>query len=378
LARSVKCYLYTQTLLLSSHYDTLIAVNETKTTPRQNFIVNLVNEGKGIGRAGIEQKLQPVYPASKPTIARELARLVTNGVIKIQGIGRSTIYLPATDNPLLTRFDLEQYFSLEPDQRVGAKKKFDFSVFSRLTGLLTHEEIENIESQNRSFSRETSQLDRTIYTKELERFVIELSWKSSKIEGNTYSLLETETLIKDKVEATGKTKAEAVMILNHKRAFENILEGRGDFKNINLSKINELHRVLTDGLSISPGVREQAVGITGTVYKPLDNKWQIIEALEKMSEAINSVQYPLEQALIANAMISYIQPFADGNKRTGRMLTNTILLVHDFFPLSYRSVDEDTYKKALILFYEQGSIYSLKEIFINQYKFALDTYFRSS
>jgi fido (protein-threonine AMPylation protein) len=112
------------------------------------------------------------------------------------------------------------------------------------------------------------------------------------------------------------------------------------------------------------------------VYKPLDNKWQIIEALEKLSDAINISKYPLEKALIANAMISYIQPFADGNKRTGRMLTNAILLAHDFFPLSYRSVDEDTYKKALILFYEQGSIYSLKQIFMNQYKFALDTYFR--
>ncbi len=351
-------------------------MNETKTTPRQKFIVNLVNEGKGIGRAEIEQKLQSLYPSSKPTIARDLASLVTKGIIKIKGNGRSTIYLSASNNPLLARFDLDQYFSLDPDQRIEAKKNFDFSVFSQLTGLLTHEEIEIIESQNRSFAKETLRLDKTIYTKELERFVIELSWKSSKIEGNTYSLLETETLIKDQVEATGKTKAEAIMILNHKKAFESILEGRDDYKNISLSKINELHRVLTDGLSISPGVREQAVGITGTVYKPLDNKWQIIEALEKMSGAINRAQHPLEKALIANAMIAYIQPFADGNKRTGRMLTNAILLAHDFFPLSYRSVDEDTYKKALILFYEQGSIYSLKEIFMSQYEFALDTYFR--
>jgi Fic family protein len=143
-----------------------------------------------------------------------------------------------------------------------------------------------------------------------------------------------------------------------------------------VSKISQLHEVLTNDLSIATGVREQPVGITGTVYKPLDNKWQILEALEKMSEAINVSSYPLEKALIASAMISYIQPFADGNKRTGRMLTNAILLADDFYPLSYRSIDEDTYKKALILFYEQGSLYSLKEIFINQYKFALDTYFQ--
>jgi Fic family protein len=353
-------------------------MSETKTTPRQKFIVNLVNEGKGTTRAEIEQKVKALYPASKPTIARDLASLVTRGVIKINGNGRSTIYLPATDNPLLARFNLEQYFALDPDQRIGAKRKFDFSMFSRLTGLLTHQEIEIIENQNRSFSKETSQLDRTIYTKELERFVIELSWKSSKIEGNTYSLLETETLIKDKVEATGKTKAEAVMILNHKRAFESILNGKEDYKSISLSKITQLHNVLTDGLSISPGVREQAVGITGTVYKPLDNKWQIIEALEKMSEAINSAHHPLEKALITNAMVSYIQPFADGNKRTGRMLANAILLAYDFFPLSYRSIDEDIYKKALILFYEQESIYHIKKLFLDQYQFALDTYFHTN
>jgi Fic family protein len=135
---------------------------------------------------------------------------------------------------------------------------------------------------------------------------------------------------------------------------------------------------LVKDLSISPGIREQAVGITGTVYKPLDNRWQVHEALEKLAEAINKSEYPLEKALVANAMISYIQPFSDGNKRTGRMLANAILLAHDFFPLSYRSVDEEIYKKALILFYEQMSIYHLKEIFLSQYRFALDTYFRAT
>ncbi len=351
-------------------------MNETKLTPRQKFIINVVNEKEGVGRAEIEQKVASFYPASKPTIARDLSSLVGGGVIKIKGSGRSTTYLPLTDNPVLKRFELEQYFALEPDKRTGAKRTFDFSVFSHLTSLLTSEEIETVERQNRKFTEATTRLDRTIYLRELERFVIELSWKSSKIEGNTYSLLETETLIKESVEASGRSKAEATMILNHKRAFESILAGRSDYEKISISKILELHGFMVKGLSISRGIREQAVGITGTAYKPLDNKWQIEEALEKLSAAINNSQYPLEKALIASTMISYIQPFADGNKRTGRMLANAILLAHDFFPLSYRSVDEDTYKKSLILFYEQGSIYHLKNIFAGQYKFALDTYFR--
>jgi fido (protein-threonine AMPylation protein) len=351
-------------------------MNETRLTPRQNFILGIVNGGNGIGRIEIEKRVRSLYPASKPTISRDLSLLVRTKLVKTQGKSIATIYLSFEKNPLLNYQELEQYFALEPDQRTEVKRGFDFSVFSHLKGLFGREEIVALERKNRSFQEATAKLDKTIYLKELERFVIELSWKSSKIEGNTYSLLETETLIKDRIEAKGRSKGEAVMILNHKRAFESILAGRQDYEKITLSKITQLHEFMVKDLSISPGIRQQAVGITGTVYKPLDNKWQIEEALEKLSMAVNRTRYPLEKALIANTMISYIQPFADGNKRTGRMLANAILLAHDFFPLSYRSVDDDTYKKALILFYEQGSVYHLKNIFVGQYQFALDTYFR--
>lgn len=231
-------------------------MNETKITPRQKFILNLVNESEGIKRAEIEKKSSVLYPASKPTIARDLATLVESGVIKLKGSGRSTVYLPIKENPLLRRFDLEQYFALEPDERTEAKRAFDFSIFPRLTRLFTPDEIESIARKNRSFTNATLKLDKTIYPKELERFIVEFSWKSSKIEGNTYSLLETETLIKDSVEAQGKSKHEAIMILNHKRTFESILAGRDDYKHISLAKISELHEVLTEGLSISKGVRE--------------------------------------------------------------------------------------------------------------------------
>jgi hypothetical protein len=353
-------------------------MNETRLTPRQNFVLNIVNGGSGIGRSEIEKQVRSLYPASKPTIARDLSLLVRNKLVKTKGRSIATIYLPFENNPLLKYEELEQYFSLEPDRRTEAKRRFDFSVFSHLKGLFGIEEVTALEEKNRGFQEATAKLDKTIYLRELERFVIELAWKSSKIEGNTYSLLETETLIKESVEAAGRSKAEATMILNHKRAFESILAGKRDYEKITLSKITQLHEVLVRDLSISLGIREQAVGITGTVYKPLDNKWEIIEALEKLSIAINRASYPLEKALIASTMISYIQPFSDGNKRIGRMLANAILLAHDFFPLSYRSVDEETYKKSLILFYEQGSIYYIKRIFIAQYQFALDTYFHTS
>jgi len=165
------------------------------------------------------------------------------------------------------------------------------------------------------------------------------------------------------------------MILNHKDAFKIIVDNRNEFKILSLSVIMELHNSLTKELSITSGIRKQAVGITGTTYKPLDNEWQIKEALEKLIQIVNTVNYPLEKALITASMLSYIQPFTDGNKRTSRMLANAILMAYDYFPLSYRSIDENKYKEALILFYETNNLYFIKQLFLEQYFFAINTYF---
>ncbi len=349
-------------------------MNETNVTPRQNLILTLVNQSDGIGRAEIEKKVVDRYPSSKATIARDIASLVQKKLLKVSGRGKNTVYLHNISNPLLRYVDLEQYFTLEVDQRNGAAS-FDSTLFDNLSGLFDLEEITTITKINKSFSRQTQKLQKDIYRKELERFVIELSWKSSKIEGNTYTLLDTETLIKQSIEASGHPKEEAIMILNHKAAFDTILIHKEEFKKITLSHITQLHNVMVKGLSITTGIRNEPVGITGTTYRPLDNAFQIKEALEKVIGAINASPYPLEKVLIAITFISYIQAFTDGNKRTGRMLANAILLAYDFYPLSYRSVDETTFKEALILFYEQHSIVSFKKILVDQYRFALETYF---
>lgn len=352
------------------------SMHETHLSPRQNMIMAIVNQSTGVSRLEIEKKIASQYPSSKPTIARDLSVLVEKKLIKVSGKGKNTIYLASTPNPLLRYIDLDQYFTLEADQRQTVRKTFDFALFENLRNLFSKKEVADIEKVNKSFTKQTDKLQRDIYKKELERFIIELSWKSSKIEGNTYSLLDTETLIKQSIEAQGHPKEEAIMILNHKSAFETILAHKGEFKKITLSQITQLHNSMVKGLSISTGLRKAAVGITGTTYHPLDNTWQIREALENAISAINISNIPLEKALITSALISYIQPFSDGNKRTGRMLTNAILLAHDCYPLSYRSVDETTYKKALILFFEQHNLFHLKKILIDQYIFALETYFK--
>ncbi|MBI2196105.1 Fic family protein [Candidatus Daviesbacteria bacterium] len=345
-------------------------------TPRQSYILNIINQSEGLLREEIQGKVAELYPISKPTLIRDLNILLSAKLIKIVGRAKATRYLSIADNPLLRYFDLEQYFALDPDKRADVKKGFDESVFKFLHNLLLPNELADLQKSKFSFQQKTSHLEPDILQRELERFVIELSWKSSKIEGNTYTLLETESLIKEQEEARGKTKDEAIMILNHKLAFDTILKNKNDFQVISTSVINQLHNILVKDLSISTGIRKQAVGITGTLYRPPDNEFQIKEAFERIVKVINLTQDPFEKALIAHFMIPYLQPYSDGNKRTGRMLTNAILLAWDLYPLSYRSVDEEEFKKALILFYEQLSIVHVKRLFVEQVKFANETYFK--
>ena len=351
-------------------------VNETMLTNRQKSVLNIINQSDGVSREEIQRLLEKIEPVSRPTLIRDLNILLDGKLIRVEGRASNTKYFPRGNNPLLRYFDLDTYFKLDLDQRIGTKKSFDFEVFKYLRDLFSQIEIKEVKNISKSFSDRVSNSSFDIYKKELERFVIELSWKSSKIEGNTYSLLETEELIKEGVLADGHSNDEVTMILNHKRAFEEILEGRGGFKELSVLKINQLHNIIVQNLNINTGIRNEAVGITGTVYIPLDNKFQIEDAIKETLNLINDDKNPLEKAFIAAVMIPYIQPYSDGNKRTSRMLVNAILLAGDNYPLSYRSVDADEYKKALILFYEQGSLFHFKRIFLEQVNFAYKNYFR--
>ncbi|KKS83703.1 MAG: Filamentation induced by cAMP protein Fic, partial [Candidatus Gottesmanbacteria bacterium GW2011_GWA1_43_11] len=218
-------------------------------------------------------------------------------------------------------------------------------------------------------------LDKTIYKRELERFIVEFSWKSAQIEGNTYDLLETETLLTQNIEAQGHTKQEAIMLINHKKAFDIILEHKKSFLNLSFADITQLHGTLVKGLATS-GIRKQVVQITGTSYVPPSVPADLENYLRKAIKLVNNTVFPAQKAFIASFMIAYIQPFTDGNKRTARMLANAILLDHDYFPLSYRNVDINEYKKAIIVFYETNNLYHLKKIFNGQLDFALANYFK--
>lgn len=138
------------------------------------------------------------------------------------------------------------------------------------------------------------------------------------------------------------------MILNHKRALDFIFSDLNYFKEITLFKVLELHAQVSKNMGITQGLRTSPVGVVGTAYKPLDNQHQINEAMQMLVSVLNGLKHPFERAFVAVLMLSYIQPFEDGNKRTSRILANAILMSENYCPLSYRSVDEVEYKKAII------------------------------
>lgn len=312
---------------------------------------------------------------SRFTVLRDMDFLLKEKLIKKSGRGRGVRYELFSTNPILSYFNPVEYFKKGPDERKLRSDFFNFEVFEYLQSVFSKEEIEALNVVNNKYIERIGKMDKELFKKEIERLTIELSWKSSQIEGNTYSLIDTELLIKERIEAVGHKKEEAIMILNHKNAIDYIFNNKDEFKKLSLYEIEKVHELITRGMGVKSGIRDDSVRIIGTRYKPITGKVKIVDSLQKTIDMVNSFKSSFPKALVLILMISYIQPFSDGNKRTARVLGNAILLSNNACPLSYRSVSEADYKKAILLFYEQNSARFFKELFVEQFKFAVDNYF---
>ncbi len=163
---------------------------------------------------------------SYATAKRLLSKLTNENLVSIKGQGKGTKYFVSSVYELLQPVDIDQYYEEEIDER-KIKIDFNFGLISFVLvkhSVFTTKELEKLNDLQKIYTRNILHLTDTEYKKELERLAIDLSWKSSQIEGNTYSLLETERLLKDKETASGKTKEEAVMLLNHKDAIDFIID----------------------------------------------------------------------------------------------------------------------------------------------------------
>ena len=317
------------------------------------------------------------FKGSDATLKRMIAAGIKAGDIVAEGKARATRYRLSPQAQLLMPLNLDTYFALEVDER-QVQSSYNFELINGLlaeTRLFSDKEQSHLDALQDEFQQHVSELTDNEYRKEMERLGIDLSWKSSQIEGNTYTLLETERLLRESKTAEGKTREEAVMLLNHKDALSFVLDNPDYLKELTVSHIEDIHQLLTKELSIDKGLRRHRVGITGTNYHPLDNEFQIREAMRDACELINSKSNIFEKALLTLILLSYIQPFSDGNKRTARITSNAILIANDYCPLSFRSIDSIDYKKAMLIFYEQNSLYAFKQIFMEQFEFAVKEYF---
>ena len=322
--------------------------------------------------SGSRQQIQDVVPGiSRITLIRDLNHLFSLGLVVITGKGPATAYSVTPKARQLKLYDPAAYLREEPDSRRAQFVAFTPELLDELRQSLSKQDNNRIE---RAVAAYRSRRGGDVAARELERFIIELSWKSSKIEGNTYTLLDTEQLIKGSVEAAGHSREEAVMILNHKAAFDYIWGHRPDYKQLTRAAVEDVHQLLTRDLGIGPGLRRSPVGITGTVYTPPASQIELASHLDGLVGLINGSHEPAIKGLVALAGLSYLQPFADGNKRTARLVSNALLLAQDYSPLSYRTVDENAFKGALILFYEQGAADYIRELFIQQLEFSAGNY----
>lgn len=202
------------------------------------------------------------------------------------------------------------------------------------------------------------------------RLLIDLSWNSSRLEGNTYSLLETERLIQLGEATEGKEAQEAQMILNHKAAIEMLVE-QADEVGFNTYTILNLHALLSDNLldpQASGRLRNIPVGVDGSVYHPLEVPQAIEECFRQILDTAAAIMDPLEQAFFVMVHLPYLQPFEDVNKRVSRLAANIPLVRENLCPLSFVDVPERAYVDGLLGVYELNRVELLRDVFVWAYQ----------
>lgn len=211
----------------------------------------------------------------------------------------------------------------------------------------------------------------------LSRLLIDLSWASSHLEGNTYSLLDTQNLIEHGREAEGKGRLEAQMILNHKRAIEFLVEEGKDTR-FDMHTFRNLHALLAENLLGNPAdegrLRERIVEIGGTVYRPLHVPQQIEELFRLILDKAGAIVDPFEQAFFLMVHIPYLQPFMDVNKRVSRLAANIPFIKNNLCPLSFIDVPERAYVEGTLAVYEHARVELLRDVFTWAYERSCDQF----
>ena len=321
---------------------------------------------------------------SERTFQRRLAKLTGEGKIQSEGQTNQLRYFPVRSNkPVfqsskeLIVFSKNANSVLTNVQRpvakrelVGYNRKFLDAYVPNRTFYITDSELKKLEELGKT---NTAGAPAGTYARQiLGRLLIDLSWNSSRLEGNTYSLLDTQRLLSEGTASTEKSALETQMILNHKDAIEFIVENADDAIGFNRYTITALHALLSNNLLPDPAasgrLRSFGVGITNSVYTPTAIPQLIEELFELILQKAGAIENPFEQAFFVMAHLPYLQPFDDVNKRVSRLAANIPLNRYNLAPLSFTDVPQELYIAGLLGVYEINDVTLLKDVFLWAYE----------
>jgi hypothetical protein len=317
------------------------------------------------------------------SLQRRLASLIKSGRIIVIGESRARRYKLPQDKkntaetkkeykiPLSRESENIQKLMIQPIQAripVGYNRKFLDEYRPNVTSYLP----ESISKKFFELAKTDGDHPAGTYAREiLNRLLIDLSWNSSRLEGNTYSLLETELLLEFSEVAEGKDLLETQMILNHKAAIEFLVDS-ADQIDVNKQTVLNVHALLSDNLLADPKacgrIRSKVIGIAKSVYHPLAVPDLINECFEQVLATAKAIRNPFEQAFFLMVHIPYLQPFEDVNKRVSRLIANIPFIRLNFSPLSFMDVPQKTYINGLLAVYELNQIDLLRDVFIWAYE----------
>jgi hypothetical protein len=357
-------------------------------------------KAEGASVDGLQQQF-PHIP--RRSLQRRLARLVADGRLRAEGNGPARRYhrplpnagtglptdvptdrpdagtsAPDPDMPLSVESRELRALMHQPLSRrtpVGYKRSFLDEYRPNQTFYLPREMREHLHKLGRW--RETAQPAGTYARQVMDRLLVDLSWASSRLEGNTYSRLDTQNLIEFGRYAEGKDRLEAQMILNHKAAIELLVE-QADSIGFNRYTLQNLHALLSENLLADAGgggrLRKVDVGIVGTVYHPTAMPQHIAECFDTLLAKADAIEDAFEQAFFVMVHLPYLQPFEDVNKRVSRLAANIPLIKQNLAPLSFVDVPEATYIDGTLAVYELNRIELLRDVFAWAYQRSCQRY----
>lgn len=341
-------------------------------------------------------ELMAVHPnAARRTAQRQVAKLVESGQVIARGEGRGRRYFGVnvsqkTDVQTSKADKFPAYIPISADshdilsyinQPVKARKPvgYELDFLNAYQPNKTWYLSESLRRQLHKMGKATdSQASAGTYSRAiLNRLLIDLSWASSHLEGNTYSRLDTRELIEHGRSAQGKAAIETQMILNHKAAIELLVE------NIETAEFNHytlmnLHSALSENLLPNPAdegrIRQHAVDIGKSVYRPLSVPAQIEDALKLVLNKASQIGDAFEQSFFMMVHLPYLQPFSDINKRTSRLAANLPLFLANLCPLTFLDVPEQAYSRAVLGVYEMARVELLRDLYVWAYERSTQEY----